>query len=110
LHSSFFEVLELFLALDLEELEIKFWPIFKKFMERKNYALFTSNSLPSLLVDVKIMQIEINNSPYKKRGDLFSTILEDKILKHSPNSSPLEINSHWNCFRSKIWFKEVLIV
>jgi hypothetical protein len=70
LHSSFFEVLELFLVLDLEELEIKFWPIFKKFMEGENCALFTSSSLPSLLVDVKIMEIEINSSPYniqKKR-------------------------------------------
>jgi len=70
LHSSFFEVLELLLVLNLKELEIKFWPIFKKFMEGKDYALLTSSSLPSLLVDVKIMEIEINNSPYniqKKR-------------------------------------------
>jgi len=39
-------------------------------MEGKDYALLTSSSLPSLLVDVKIMEIEINNSPYniqKKR-------------------------------------------
>jgi hypothetical protein len=80
LHSSFFEILELLLVLDLEELEIKFWLIFKKFTKGKDCALLTSSSLG------------------------------DKFLKHSPNSSPLEINSYWNRCGSKMWFKEALIV
>jgi hypothetical protein len=70
LHSSFFEILELLLVLDLEELEIKFWLIFKKFTKGKDCALLTSSSLPRLLVDVKIMEIEIDSGPYniqKKR-------------------------------------------
>jgi hypothetical protein len=82
-------------------------------MEGKDCALLTSSSLPSMLVDVKIIEIEINSNLYnipKKKGDLFSTILEDKILKHSPNLGPLEINSYWNRCGSKMWFKEALIV
>jgi hypothetical protein len=33
-------------------------------MEGKDCALLTSSSLPSMLIDVKIMEIEINSDPY----------------------------------------------
>jgi hypothetical protein len=33
-------------------------------MEGKDCALLTSSFLPSMLIDVKIMEIEINSDPY----------------------------------------------